>query len=140
MIARLQKELYMATTATLPRPDMVAYHESVNLPFPELLSILVNSIGRKLTAYIAGVKDVRAVDRWLGGGESYGEVERRLRFAFRVVRTLRDHDSSRVVQAWLTGVNPELGDRTPIRLLREGELETVAAEVLGAARAFIAGG
>ena len=130
----------MATHTPLPRPDLIAYRESLQLPFSELVAQLVHSIGRKLTAYIAGVKDARAVDRWSQGGESYGNVEPRLRFTFQVVRTLQDHDSPRVVQAWLTGVNPELGDRTPIRLLREGNLDSVAVEVLGAARAFIAGG
>ena len=45
-----------------------------------------------------------------------------------------------VIQAWLMGVNPELGDRVPLRLLREGDLAVVAPEVLAAARAFIAGG
>ena len=127
-------------TGALARPYLNAYRESLQLPFPELVSQLASSIGRKLTAYIAGVKDVRALDRWLQGGEPYGDVEKRLRFAFRVVRTLQDHDSPRVVQAWLMGVNPELGDRTPIRLLRDGDLDSVAVEVLSAARAFIAGG
>src|SRR6266481_651890 len=107
-------------TGALARPYLNAYRESLQLPFPELVSQLASSIGRKLTAYIAGVKDVRALDRWLQGGEPYGDVEKRLRFAFRVVRTLQDHHSPRVVQAWLMGVNPELGDRTPIRLLRDG--------------------
>jgi hypothetical protein len=44
--------------------------------------------------------------------------------------------SPRVVQAWLTGVNRELGDRVPLRLLRDGDLNTVAPEIFGAARAF----
>jgi len=57
-----------------------------------------------------------------------------------VVRTLLEHDSREVVQGWLMGVNPELGDRVPLRLLREGDLAVVAPEVLAAARAFIAGG
>jgi hypothetical protein len=74
------------------------------------------------------------------GNEAYGDVEVRLRFAFQVARTLNEHDSPRVVQAWLTGVNPELGDRVPLRLLREGDLNTIGPEVLGAVRAFIAGG
>ena len=130
----------MATPSAPPRPDLAAYHESVHLPFPKLVSQLVDLIGRKLTAYVAGVKDVRAIDRWLEGGESYRDVEERLRLTFRVARTIRNHDSPRVVQAWLTGVNPELGDRIPLKLLREGDLESVAAEVLGAVRAFIAGG
>jgi len=56
-----------------------------------------------------------------------------------VARTLNEHDSPRVVQAWLTGVNPELGDRVPLRLLKEGNLDEIAPKVLGAARAFIAG-
>jgi hypothetical protein len=130
----------MATAAAPPRPDLAAHKEALTLPFSKLVSQLADSIGRKLTAYVANVKDVRAVDRWIAGGEAYGDVEQRLRFAFQVVRTLRDYDSPRVVQAWLTGVNPELGDRVPVRLLREGDLNTVAAEVMGAARAFVAGG
>lgn len=110
------------------------------MPFPELVSELVRIIGRKLTAYIAGVKDARAVDRWMNGTEAYGDVEPRLRFAFQIARTLSQHDSPHVVQAWLTGVNPELGDRVPIHLLREGDLNLIGPEVLGAVRAFIAGG
>jgi hypothetical protein len=130
----------MAAPTAFPRPDLTAHRESLRLSFPELVSRIVDLIGRKLTAYVAGVKDVRAIDRWLEGGEPYGDVKSRLQLTFVVASTLRDHDSPRVVQAWLTGVNPELGDRTPIKLLREGNLESVAVEVLGAARAFIAGG
>jgi hypothetical protein len=69
-----------------------------------------------------------------------GEAEPRLRLTFQVVRTLLDHDPPNIVQAWLLGVNPELGDRVPLRLMREGDLALVAPEVLAAARAFIAGG
>jgi hypothetical protein len=54
--------------------------------------------------------------------------------------TLTAHDSPAVVQAWLMGVNPELGDRVPIRLLKENNLDQVAPLVLSAARAFSAGG
>ena len=50
----------------------------------------------------------------------------------------RDHPN--VVQAWLTGLNPELGDRVPVRIIREGDLEVVGPEIIGAARAFAAGG
>jgi hypothetical protein len=63
-----------------------------------------------------------------------------LRFAFQVARTLSEHDSPAVVQAWLTGVNPELGDRVPLRLMRENEIDSVAPKVLSAARAFRAEG
>jgi hypothetical protein len=63
-----------------------------------------------------------------------------LRFAYQVIVPLADHDAPAVVQSWLTGINPELKDRTPIRLLREGDLERVGPELLAAMRAFIAGG
>jgi hypothetical protein len=33
-----------------------------------------------------------------------------------------------------------LGDRVPLRLMRENDLETVAPEIMGAARAFLVGG
>ncbi len=127
-------------TASLPRPDLFAHREALRLPFPAVTAKLVEIIGRKLTAYIGGVKDVRAVDRWIAGGDIYGDAEARLRFAFQLVRTLSEQDSPAVVQAWLTGVNPELGDRVPLRLLRENELDSVAPAILSAARAFLAGG
>jgi hypothetical protein len=127
-------------TKALPRPGLQAHRESLSLSFAELVSRLADAIGRKLIAYVAGVKDTRAVERWVAGSQPYGEVESRLRLTFQVVRTLLEHDSREVVQAWLMGVNPELGDRVPLRLLREGDLAVVAPEVLAAARAFIAGG
>jgi hypothetical protein len=130
----------VTASKALPRPGLLAHRESLNLSFVDLVSRLADAIGRKLTAYVAGVKDVRAVERWISGSQPYGEVESRLRLTFQVVRTLLDHDSPQVIQAWLMGVNPELGDRVPLRLLREGDLVVVAPEVLAAARAFIAGG
>jgi hypothetical protein len=54
--------------------------------------------------------------------------------------TLTIKDSPAVAQAWLVGVNPELGDRVPIRLLKESNLDQVAGTIVGAARAFAAGG
>ena len=126
-------------TVSLPKPDLFAHREALRLPASKVVEKLVEIVGRKLTAYIGGVKDARAVDRWIAGGEIYGEAEPRLRFAFQVVRTLAEHDSPSVVQAWLTGVNPELGDRVPLRLLRESDIDAVAPAILSAARAFLAG-
>jgi len=53
---------------------------------------------------------------------------------------LADRDDPRVVQAWFAGLNPQLDDRSPARLLREGDLHEVGPLVIGAARAFLAGG
>jgi hypothetical protein len=89
---------------------------------------------------IFSLRDVRAVDRWMNGSELYGDAEQRLRFAFQLVRMLAEREDSSVIQSWLTGLNPELGDRVPLRLMRENDLETVAPEIMGAARAFLVGG
>jgi Protein of unknown function (DUF2384) len=122
------------------RIGMKAHVDSTRLPFQELVIELTKVIGRKLTAYIAGVDDTRSVDRWMQGQGSYGAVESRLRFTYQVVVPLADHDSAAVVQSWLTGINPELGDRTPIRLLRDQDLELVGPELLRAMRSFVSGG
>ena len=127
-------------TLSLPKPDLFAHREALRLPAAKVVEKLVEIVGRKLAAYIGGVKDARAVDRWIAGGEIYGGAEPRLRLAFQVARTLAEHDSPGVVQAWFTGVNPELGDRVPLRLLRESDLDIVAPAILSAARAFLAGG
>jgi len=60
---------------TLSRTGLKAHRESLSLPFPELVSRLVALIGRKLTAYVAGVKDARAIDRWKEGNAPYRDVE-----------------------------------------------------------------
>ena len=124
-------------TASQPRPDLFAHREALRLPATAVVAKLVEIVGRKLTAYIGGVKDARAVDRWIVGGEIYGDAESRLRFAFQVARTLSEHDSPAVAQAWLTGVNPELGDRVPLRLMRENETDPVASAILSAVRAYL---
>jgi len=125
---------------TPPRPDLLAYRESTTLEFPKLVTELTGVLGKKLTAYIGSVKDARAVDRWMAGSEAYKGVEERLRLAYRLAKMIGDQEGPRVVQAWLTGLNPELNDRVPVRLLREENLEKVGPELLGAARAFLAGG
>ena len=125
---------------TAPRPDLLAYREATTLEFSKLVTEFTAILGKKLTAYIASVKDTRAIERWMAGSEPYKGVDERLRLAYRLAKVISDHDGPRVVQAWFTGLNPELGDRVPARLLREEDVATVGPQILGAARAFLAGG
>jgi hypothetical protein len=129
----------MATLAQ-SGPDVSAYRDALRYSTPQVVIELVETLGRKLTAYLGGVKDSRAVDRWMEGGQIYGDIEPRLRLAFQVVRMLSYYEPKSVMQAWFMGMNPELGDRSPIRLLREERLEKSGPEVLAAARAFVAHG
>ena len=121
------------------RPELAAHRAATAASFAEIARELSETLGKKLTAYLAGVKDTRAIDRWITGAEPYKDADERLRRAYVVALTLREGDHPRVVQAWCTGLNPELDDRAPIRLLAEGT-ENEARAVLGAARAFRAGG
>ncbi|HEX4602575.1 MAG TPA: DUF2384 domain-containing protein [Candidatus Angelobacter sp.] len=124
----------------LAKPDLFAQRESVRLALPELVTALVNVLGKKLVAYICKAKDVRTIDRWTEGGEPYKDAEQKLRTTYHIAKLLSDFESNRTVQSWLMGLNPQLGDVSPARLLRENDIAAAGPEVLRAARAFLAGG
>jgi hypothetical protein len=107
---------------------------------PDLLSTLTSNIGKKLTAYVAGVYDVKTIESWIEGEPVPRDAEKRLRLTYQIVMTLTIAETPRVAQAWLIGSNPELDNRVPLSLLREGKLNQLAGHIVGAARAFVAGG
>ena len=114
----------------------------MRIAFPAAVSELRDLLTPRLVAYIAGVRETRAVHQWADGSREAKSavIEDLLRFALQVAVLLGDHDEARVVQAWFQGLNPHLGDRSPARLLREGDLDEVGPAVLGAAHAFLVGG
>lgn len=128
------------TLNSSPKPDLVAHKQSLTLPLPEIVSYLVENLGKKLTAHIGSAKDTRTVERWISGISPYRDAEQRLRFAYHLVMLLREVESPQMVQAWLSGINPELGDRIALRVLKEESLETAGPAVLNAARVFVVGG
>jgi hypothetical protein len=98
-------------------------------------------LGARLVAYLASVRETRAVNQWSEGSrETDAETVRRLRDAFVIAKMLAQSDPPSVVQAWFQGLNPLLDDRSPARLLREGDPDDVGPQVLAAARAFLAQG
>ena len=114
--------------------------DSLTIPMPDLLRALTSNIGKKLTSFIARADDTEVIASWIAGEPLPGDVDKRLRLAYQIVMTLTIHDSPAVAQTWLMGINPELGDRCPIRLLKEANLEDEAALIVGAARTFAAFG
>jgi hypothetical protein len=101
---------------------------------------MTKTIGSELTACIAGLEDIRSLDAWIAGEKPLREVENRVRFAYEIVCTLREGNAYGVVQSWLTEINPELGDQVPLRLLRDGDLESIGPRILKAASSFVVGG
>jgi hypothetical protein len=99
------------------QPDLEAHRNSLTLPIPDLLSTLISKGGKKLTAYVAGVDDVKTIDSWIEGEPVPRDAEGRLRLTYQIVMTLTTADT------------PTAGD-----------LDQVAGDIAGAARAFLAGG
>jgi hypothetical protein len=126
---------------TQPRPDLVAHAHSVRVPVPALVRELRELLGARLVAYLADVKETRAVHEWADDARTpNAETVRRLRVALQVALAIAEVDGPGVAQAWCQGLNPQLEDRSPARLLREGDLDEVGPAVIAASRAFLVGG
>ena len=127
--------------ATRPRPDFDAHQRAVRAPFPTVAGDLRELLGARLVAYIGGVQNTRAVREWAEGGRAPSQEEQqRLRVALQVALLIAEADDKDIAQAWFQGMNPQLEDRSPARMLRDGELDEAGPAVVAAARAFLVGG
>ena len=127
--------------ATASRPGLAAHTLAVRSTFPEVVTALRALVGPRLVAYLGSVRETRAVHQWAEGVRAPGEaVQLRLRVALQVASMLAEAEGPRIAQAWMQGLNPQLDDRSPARLLREGDVDEVGPAVIGAARAFLIGG
>jgi hypothetical protein len=123
------------------RPGFAAHTLAVRATLPEAVQALRDLLGPQLVAYLGSVRETRAVHQWADGvREPSAAVQQRLRVALQVAAMLADAESPRIAQAWMQGLNPQLDDRSPARLLRDGDLDEVGPAVIGAARAFLVGG
>ena len=122
-------------------PGLRAYEISIRSDIAELVGQLRELLGAQLVAYLGSVSETRAVRQWAEGTRKPpAEAIRRLRLAYQVAGLLAERDHPRVVQAWFQGMNPQLEDIAPARLIREGNPDEVGPRVLAAARAFGAAG
>jgi hypothetical protein len=127
--------------ATVSRPGLAAHTLAVRSTIPEVAGALRELLGPRLVAYLGGVRETRAVHQWAEGARTPSDaVQQRLRVALQVASMVAEAEGPRIAQAWLQGLNPQLDDRSPARLLREGDLQEVGPAVIGAARAFLVGG
>jgi hypothetical protein len=130
----------MAGTADHARPDLEAHAHAMRAPFPQVAAELCELLGAKLVAYVGGVGETRAVHQWVDGDRTPSdEVQQRLRFALRVALPIAHADAPAIAQAWFQGLNPQLDDRAPARLLRDGDLDEVGPAIVTAERAFLVG-
>jgi hypothetical protein len=141
IVGQRKKAEMSETVLRPPRPELDAHRQVMTLDDPIVVKELSHLIGPKLVAYLGGVTETRAVAGWIEGSRvPRGDSMARLRLALQVVLVVAGHDSPRVAQSWLQGLNPQLDDRSPARLLREGDLAEAGPQVLAAVRAFVIGG
>jgi hypothetical protein len=123
------------------RPDYAAHARAVRASLPEVVDSLRAILGARLCAYIGSVKETRAVNEWAEGlRDPNGQTQRRLRLALQIAQRITDVDGPEVTRAWFQGLNPQLDDQSPARLLREGDIDEVGPEIIAAERAFLVGG
>lgn len=128
--------------ATRPRPDLEAHQRAVRTPFDEVAAELRELLGVRLVAYIGGVGETRTVHQWAdsdAGRKPSEKIQQRLRAALQAALVIATVDGKDVAQVWFQGLNPQLDDRSPARLLRDGDLDETGPAVLAAARAFLVG-
>jgi hypothetical protein len=106
--------------------------------FPAVVQELRDLLGSRLVAYLGSVGETRAVQQWAEGEREPSEAtRRRLRLALTVAHLIAEVDGPEVTQSWFQGLNPQLDDKSPARVLREGDIDQAGPEVLGAARTFL---
>lgn len=109
----------------------------MSLDAPAVVEALCGLLGLRLVAYIASVKETRAVRQWAARERTPSpHAVKIMRDTYQIARLLSETNSLEVVQAWFQGMNPLLDDVPPARLLRESETDEAAHRVLAAARAF----
>lgn len=77
------------------------------------------TLGSRLTAFAAGVSPSE-IARLAHGGDPDPQVEQRLRNLYRATWFVASSDGPGTAHDWLCAPNPELENRAPAELLRDG--------------------
>jgi hypothetical protein len=105
-----------------------------------LAAYLQEHLGQRLTAYLAGLKDVKMVGQWAKGRVEPPAITReRLRAAFYATSLFLLRYEDEAAQGWFFGANSSLDDRAPASVLRDAETPDQIALIVPLARAFVRG-
>jgi hypothetical protein len=125
-------------SATIEANKLAAFNDSIRQSLPQIVSELRSRLGAKLVAYIANVSETRAVRAWAEGERTPApNTDRRLRLAYQVATLIDSSEGDGVAATWFQGMNPQLGDRSPARVLREDRTDEGMGQVLKAAQGFV---
>ena len=126
----------MSATLTRGKLEEIA-EQSIATKLPKIAEYLQGTLGQKLTAYIAGLTDPKAVGSWIqGDNEPRDTAALRLRYAYQIVRMLIEAYDADTAKAWLLGSNTRLNDEAPAYLLRNAKAVDGLRQLIPTARAF----
>lgn len=129
-----------AATLKGPVDEIALEREVVLLQLPELAAYLQAHLGQRLTAYLAGIKDAKAVGQWIQGRAEPSAIGReRLRAGYHAAVVLSVAFGDRAAQGWFFGANSALDDRAPAAVLREAGTPDEIARIAPLAKAFVRG-
>lgn len=121
-----------------PTDTSIETHETAaRLDIHELVRQLNSHLGPTLVAALAGVRDTKLPHKWAkaGGPTPQDKSLARLQAAHRAWSMISNADNHSVARAWFIGINPRLGEESPVMALRDDQLKAVIA----AATAFVGG-
>jgi hypothetical protein len=110
-----------------------AHREETRTSVDKIAMELQTALGQRIVAYVTGNRSPKVVGRWArGDGKPQGDdAEQRLRQLYRTFLILRGTEDEGVIEEsatirnWLLGANPLLGDKPPLKILREGDPSVV---------------
>jgi hypothetical protein len=111
--------------------------EAFTTPAAKIAAFLQDHLGQKLTAYVAGLTDPKAVGSWIREENApRQQAVLRLRCAYQIVRMLVETYDDETAKAWLFGSNTRLNDEAPAYLLRNAASPDDLRQLVPTARAF----
>lgn len=136
--ARTAGKLVPTDAATLQAAEQDIARRVVLIDADEMAAFLQEHLGQKLTAYLAGIKDAKAVGQWAQRrADPSAIVRERLRAAYHVTALFAATYGERAAQGWFFGTNAALDDQAPAATLRTAETPEEIARIVPLARAFI---
>ncbi|MBC5803386.1 MAG: hypothetical protein GIX03_10420 [Candidatus Eremiobacteraeota bacterium] len=120
-------------STTLHPPEDLA----LSLPARDVVLRLVDLLGLRTVAVIAGVSQTRTVRQWTEGTQPSTGVEDALRLALQAALIVRERVAPETVRAWFAGANRRLDDQAPALVIRERPDSAMRGRLLSAARAFL---
>lgn len=99
-----------------------------------VLTLLEDRLGTRLVSLLCGLRKEISLETTMAKPLSI-EAEAKLRTGYTAFRAISETEGPDVARAWMIGMNPLLGDSSPIEEIAEGR----GPEVLAAVRIYLEG-